>query len=364
MVPVPPIGKGPHCEWRNGAGAMSKGPNQSTPSATPAVRADGATGKSNLALRAPGRVLSSLLLTPDEELEGFKRACLGEHSRVELHNLVRARQILQVIGRTLADDDPVQWQRVSAAWEALVPSFPTAARAPLEDAEATLAIEPERKAPGAPAALPDGALPFVKRDGRAPPPAPAAIPQGDAMGRTGSAEETLPSTALSAADLAFLDALPFHPPPAAPSAPGSATHGPAVAPPTPVVAQPSGPAPTPGLRAALPFRAAPAPDADATAALAPLDDARARVGGDAAGAPAPPPPVYGRIEEYAYYRALCDVHPERTSATCAHFGVSDERLRAELEQVWGERLAQQPSLRQHLDRLYAHYRRWLEQQVR
>ena len=375
MVPVPSIGKACPVNSAISAAMMSQGPNQSTPKAAPAERPDGTTGKSSMAMRAPGRVLSSLLLTPDDELEGFKRACLGEHSRVELHNLARARQILQVIGRTLADDDPAQWQRISAAWEALVPSFPTATPISKPDAESTLAIDPARPPPATPAGAAGGALPFVPRDARVTPPASAGMPQSDAMARQGSSEETLPSTALSAADLAFLDALPFHPPPAAPSAPGPgpAPYGSAVAAPAPVVAQPLGPhPPTQGQTApptrrqtAPPSRTAPAPDADATAALEPLSDTGARAASSATGAPsAPLPPVFGRIEEYAYYRALCDVHPERTGATCAHFGVSDERLRAQLEQVWRERLVQQPALRQHLDRLYLHYRQWLEQQKR
>jgi hypothetical protein len=71
--------------------------------------------RQSLVERAPGRVLSTLMVTPDDELESFRRACLAEHSRADAGRLTMARSVLRAIGQTLIDDAPEQWERLAAA---------------------------------------------------------------------------------------------------------------------------------------------------------------------------------------------------------------------------------------------------------
>jgi hypothetical protein len=122
-----------------------------------AGRQDGpaASGKQSLAARAPGRVMSSLLLTPDDELEGFRRACLGGESQVTARHLILARQLLKEIGRALADDDAELWRRLTAAHDIVTGETSAAAPARPSEPEPRLAVGLPRTPPGVAPAPPE-----------------------------------------------------------------------------------------------------------------------------------------------------------------------------------------------------------------
>ncbi len=71
--------------------------------------------------RATARLLSSLLLTPDDDLERFRDLRLGGIHKPTPARLRQVRQILEALGDVLQGDGDSGWLAVEAAWEQLQP---------------------------------------------------------------------------------------------------------------------------------------------------------------------------------------------------------------------------------------------------
>jgi len=69
-------------------------------------------------LRAWGRLLSTLLQTPDDELDDFMRERMGG-ARLEERFLARVRDLLVHVGEAFDDPDPERWKGLAHAADAL-----------------------------------------------------------------------------------------------------------------------------------------------------------------------------------------------------------------------------------------------------
>ena len=99
--------------------------------------------------------MSSLLLTPDDELEGFRRACLGAESQVAARHLVLARQLLKEIGRALAENDAELWKRLTAAHDLVTGETSAAPPKRPSEPEPRVAVGLPRTPPGVAPAPPE-----------------------------------------------------------------------------------------------------------------------------------------------------------------------------------------------------------------
>ena len=60
------------------------------------------------------RLLSVLLLTELDELDGYRVRCLGRNSDVDTERLVTVQELLQWLGATLLDNDEHRWSSLLA----------------------------------------------------------------------------------------------------------------------------------------------------------------------------------------------------------------------------------------------------------
>ncbi len=144
----------------------------------------GETGDMELADLSPAtaaRLLSVLLITPDEELLDYRRRCIDKDSDLSAEHLGAVRRILELLGATLLSTNDEQWQRVLGVRDLLdepLPAHELTGEESRDEPPAPLSAPPSVGAPappppvGAPAPL--SAPPSVA--GPAPPSLGAPVP--------------------------------------------------------------------------------------------------------------------------------------------------------------------------------------------
>ena len=75
--------------------------------------------------------------------------------------------------------------------------------------------------------------------------------------------------------------------------------------------------------------------------------------------PADEPPPTLTLQQYASLRVEVAAHPDRLAETRRRYGIASEAQHRHLDEYWRSRLDAIPPERQELDRLVAHYQRWI-----
>lgn len=276
-------------------------------------------------LRERGRLLSSLLQTPHDQLAEFRHERLPPGTPISDAQLEAAWEILDKVCEAIEEPDAARWTRVRYARDMLL------------DQSSSPAATAPRAAPAEPIAPPPTPSPALPT----PPVAPAV--QRPSLG-SGAAPSSTPS--------------PWAP----------------VATPPPVSVRPARPfdgtmmasSPADGA-VVLPFLgkldAAPAPASksfDRSAAMGQT----AAVGGAPAGQALPfgadgevAEPAMG-LEHHAWFAAQCAAHPDRVAEIRASYHLDEAGHRA-LDTAWHARLDRDPALRQRWLGLFSDYQKKL-----
>ncbi len=316
------------------------------------------------------RLLSVLLITPEDDLAGFRQRMLGKDSDVPLEHLRAARDALVSLGAALSSVEEAAWQKVSKARDLLAtgrgPSVAEATAPP--SAPAALphppAASPRHVAPPSVTSPTQPAAPHIESG-----PVQSAWVSGPPARGVAPSAPTAPAAPPEGAT-----APPFAPPPAAPAlVPSAAPHLPVGKVETMDEVVPA------SARNPLPFQQGPAQlSSDAARALS--DEANAdnpnlgaTVGVDQisplAGllpfaksntreSASPPPAPSLTLEQYASLCAQCAEMPRDTYRIHREFGLVDLAARAQLDKSFAARFDAEPAQRNKFDELVAHYREW------
>jgi len=299
-------------------------------------------------VRKGALLLSSLVLTPDDALKGFRKRQTARPD-VELEALKEARDLLDAIGFALRSTKHSDWQKLRDASQAMRGVKPP----PPEDEEGP-AVIPGAEAPPAPSP-------------------PQEVPKEQPSDASSSPVPTpTPSPVRTPA--------PLDPAPAPPAPAMAAPPPPPVPAPLPVLgADDAVPDGTAAIRPqdiiaaaqALPFSgkgAAPQPVADQ---LPPRDlsaDETGFVVSPFEDEPIPfetkhdPPgsPKDLTLEQYASFCAECTIWPSQLEQVRRRYGLESEGQHRQLDDAWSSALTADGAKRAEFNRLVAQYMQWIK----
>ncbi len=306
--------------------------------------------------RTASRLFQELLTTMDADLSKFRKRRIGRESELDLEYLKQARQVLEVLGETLIRGDDDLWQGVRAAWQELWPS------AMQPKAEPKAAPEPEASEPAAEVEAASEQKPSLADEAAAPPrPVPPRPPTPPATGENSESPWAPPEPAepVPQADSdvggGTVQALPAEALKAMAAVPFDSGGKPLTAPPPEAAeqAEPFNPEPSseePSSDEPVGSGTVQALPADALKAMAavPFGDEQ----------PAGPPLPELTVEQYAGLSVECNLYPGHLAQTLQRYGVPDEATRLQLDQVWQQRFAADPELKQRFTQARAAHEAW------
>ncbi|MCA9620239.1 MAG: hypothetical protein KC731_14555 [Myxococcales bacterium] len=276
-------------------------------------------------------LLSALMQTEDEDLPKLRERRL--ESSIDLVHLLRVREILEVLGKTLRGEDPAAFERVHTAWKALEDTEEDDRRrvddhgvVHLPAAEAPVVVESAERREDAPA------------NATGPSPAPPAWPP----------TPTAPSEPI-VSDPAARERSPW--------AVGGA--GKAVAPPPMAIAY--SPLPFHGEAPAPPKLSLEERPSSGTVGFVKNADGDQGVGTlpFRAGHRAPTSSVAG----YAALCAVTEVVPHYAAVTHAAYGLSGDASRRALDQAWRQRLQSDPAALELWHALRGQFAYWMRRHL-
>lgn len=330
----------------------------------------------NLSPFDAARILATLLVTPDDYLDDYRRE-IFEGRDVPLPHLQTARELTLVVARLLHAAKEVDWPKLEAGLEALR-AEPAEPPADVTIDEATRATAPETVVDLDPAGPAEPATILAATR------ASAGVERGPALG-TPARPSPWSQDAAPVVGGPAVDHVPVRPAahPAASETLASQLSPLAAAPSAPAVSvapdtAPSQEASAVMARPELPFRPNPAapPPPPVAAALDVSPSAGETVDSGQLSPLASMGPMFLQqmaakaevveltIEQYASLHAMLEVQPAERQATLESFGVANEPSYRALRDHWTKRLGEDASLEESFAALVEKYAAWIRSQPR